>query len=299
MGDMRRGPRISTAAAALLVAAVLSGCGIPGPGPAPIVSPPFGSEQEPPSLAPPAPLAPAPTTTTATRSGKVPVVEHVPLAVAVGQPDLQIEPPAEQAPEAPAPPPAPPIPSASATPQATPTPVPAPALADRLASADALPPLSWSGGTEGWSLVAGPTAVAAREAIAHVAAAQGAGGDCAAAAAAVDGGATAAAMEALSAGAPGGPYSLVVLRYPSADEAGAAVAALQALGEVCAGVVTDSGTFATAAPAHDATVLLTADGVSLAVDGIASGAHLIAVLHEDAPIEAVALLLREQAALLG
>lgn len=293
MGDMRRGHRILTVAAAVLMSAALVGCGAPAmPSP---TEPGLETDVPAPGVAPPDAL-PA----VGGHGGEAPGVRprsQEPRA----DPD---EPDVAQSPS-PSPEPARPTPTPSARPTASAAPTPSPtppaaprALVDLLVEAGALPSPTWTDGE--WAELAPPGTVPVGEAIAHVAVARTAGDECAAAAGAVDGAASEAAMVALSTGVErGGVFNVAVLRYPSAAAAADGIAALQALATTCDGAVTESGTFAAPPVAHGAAVALESDDAALVVDAAVVGRHVVAVLHERAPAEAVALLLNEQVARLG
>ncbi|QUW19399.1 hypothetical protein [Agrococcus sp. Marseille-Q4369] len=286
---MRRGHWIITVAAALLMSAALVGCGaaaMPSP-----TDPGLEAGTPAPGVAPPDAL-PA----VAGHGGEAPGVRPRPHQQRA-DPD---EPAAEPAPSQSAEPARPtPTPTAAPTASAAPTPSPttpaAPrALVDLLVDAGSLPPPTWTEGT--WVELAPPASVPVGEAIPHVAVARTASPECAAAAGAVDGAASEAAMVALSAGSErGAVFNVTVLRYPSAAAAADAIAALQALSAACEGTATESGTFAAPPSAHGAAVALESDDAALVVDAAAVGRHVVAVLHERAPAEAVATLIAAQA----
>jgi|GEM_PF-3559707 len=288
-----RPPRSVMAAAAMLAGAALAGCALPAePPPVAVVSPPplvtpapVAVAQPRPSLSPPigVPEPPAPT------------VRHTPLRPSATPPESrETPPPATPTPSRP--------PSPSPTPSASPTPEPT-SLVALLPRAAALAPLEWADATGAhtapWVEVAPPGAIAPGVALPHVAAARSATGGCASAADAVDGEALEAASTTLHADpAPGAPVDLVVVRYPSEAAAQAAVAAIQALGAACEGVVTPDGTLGSGVPTLAAAAVLSGDGAALVVDAAADGAILIAVVHEGAPTEAVTALVRAQVAAL-
>lgn len=286
---MRQAPRPLTVAAALLAGAALVGCGVAAEPPVTIVSPPE-------------PLA---------SQASAPAAEPA-VARPLAPPRAMPEPPAPTAHYAPpeaadAPTPSPtssPSPTPSA-PSTSPSPAPAPTrLVALLPAASALAPLSWSDGAQmrsaRWTEVAAAATVARGNALPHVAAARWAGGACASAADAVDGRAVEAAIVSLAADpASGSPIDLVLVRYPSASAAGAAVAAVQALGAACEGVGTPDGTLGSATPLLSATAVLTGDAATLRADVTGEGAMLIAVVHEGAPPEAIAALVAAQLAKLG
>lgn len=291
MGDMRHGHRITTVAAAVLLSAALVGCGTPAmPSP---TDAGLEAETPAPGVAPPEAL-PA----VGGHGGEAPGVRPRSQEPRTDPDEAEAEPTPSPSPD---PDPARPTPTpsteptASAAPSPTPTPPAAPrALVDLLVSAGSLPAPTWTDGE--WAELAPPGTVPVGEAIAHVAVARTAGGECAAAAGAVDGAASEAAMVALSTGVErGGSFNVAVLRYPSAAAAADGVAALQALAAACEGTVTESGTFAAPASAHGAAVALRSDDAALVVDAAAGGRYVVAVLHEGAPAEAVAALLAAQA----
>lgn len=274
-----------TVAAALLTVAAMAGCGLapgsvedsaatpPAAAEVPtVVSPPGETERPPLSPAVEVPMAPRPTI-------DGPVVTPPP------QPEAS----------------ATPVPTSSATPTPTPTPTPTDSAAPStllalLPMAVEMPALSWltddGERTASWSEVSPAAAVNPASAIAHVVAARQSGGACAAVADAVLGAASEAATVALAAEpAPGAPFEVVLVRYPTATAAAQALATLQGLGSVCAGVATDAGVLAAGVSAHGSTVLLQADGAALIAEATAVDALLAVVLHEGAPPEAVAALL--------
>lgn len=286
---MRRGHRIITVAAALLMSAALVGCGAAATpsrtdaGPEPDVPAP--------GVAPPEAL-PA----VSGHGGEAPGVRpRSPEARAdPGEPHAGPSPTPPPGPARPTPTP-PAEPTASAAPSPTPTAPAAPrALVELLVDAGSLPAPTWTDGE--WVELAPPATVPVGEAIPHVAVARTASAECAATAGAVDGAASEAAMVALSAGSErGAVFNVTVLRYPSAEAAADGIAALQALAVACEGTDTESGTFAAPAPAHGAAVALRSDDAALVVDAAAGGRYVVAVLHEDAPAEAIAALLAAQA----
>lgn len=208
-------------------------------------------------------------------------------------------------------PPAPPTasatpePTASPTPEATPTPTPTPtptvepqpsSLLSLLPVAAELSPLTWADAagahTAAWSERTPAAGVEPAASITHVGAAQASGGECAAAADAVDAAALEAAAVSLAADpAPGAPFGLVLVRYPSAESAQQALAALQGLGADCAGVETENGVLEAGESAHGPTVLLRAGESVLIAESTTIDALLAVVLHDGAPPEAVATLL--------
>lgn len=293
MGDMRRGHRITTVAAAVLMSAALVGCGAPAT-PSPTDA---GPEVDAPGVAPPDAL-PAVSGYAGEAPGVRPRSQEPPPDPV--EPDRETEaspsPSPSTSPDPARPTPTPSaVPSASAAPSPSPTPPAAPrALVDLLVSVGSLPAPTWTDGE--WVELAPPGTVPVGEAIAHVAVARTASGECAAAAGAVDGAASEAAMVALSTGVErGGSFNVTVLRYPGEAAAADAVVALQALAAACEGTATESGTFAAASSPHGAAVALDADDVALVVDAAAAGRHVVAVLHERAPDDAVASLIAAQA----
>lgn len=278
-------------AAALLTGAALVGCGVAGEPPVTVVVPPEPlASNAPVVVAEPAvsaPLAPP----RAVPEPPAPTAHYAPIETPTPQPP------------SPATPTPTPTPTQAVEPSATPTPAPL-RLAALLPAAEALAPLSWSDGGEvrsaPWTEVAPAAAIARGNALPHVAAARWAGGACASAADAVDGRAVDAAIVSLAADpAAGSPIDVVLIRYPSPSAAAAAVAAVQALGAACEGVVTPDGTLGSAAPLLTATALLTGDGAALTADVTGESAMLVAVVHEGAPPEAVAALVAAQRANLG
>lgn len=270
-----------TVAAALLTAAALAGCGLVQEEPEAIPATPPPAAATPPVVAPPAdaerpPLSP-------------PVEVPMPSVPTVHGPYV---PPTPQ-PEASATPDAAP----SATPETTPSPTAEPrSLVALLPVARELPPLTWTSAdgehTATWSELTPAAAVAPARAIAPVAAARASGDACAAAAEAVDGAALEAAGVSLAAGrAPGAPFDVVLVRYPTAEAAELARAALQRLGTDCAGVVTDEGVLEAGEGAHGPTVVLRTGEAALVAESAVIDALLAVVLHEGAPPEAVATLL--------
>ena len=269
-----------TVAAALLMAATLAGCGPTSP-PLESVSPPSPPAPEPiavvspppvrslPPLSPPieVPMPPVPTV-------RGPSAPHDPAASATPTPQ--------------------PAPSPQPSPTASPAPTPGPTgLTALLPLVAALPPLTWVDAdgerTAPWTELAAAAAVPPIAAITHVAAARGSAGDCAAVAHTIDGAALEAAAVSLAADpAPGAPFDLVLLRYDSPAAAGAALAALQALGAACEGIETADGVLG--AGAAGGVVLRSVDTV-LVVEATVVDALLVAVQHEGAPPEAVAALL--------
>lgn len=278
-------------AAALLTAGAMSGCSLPNGLPEPSDPTPSAVPHPPAVVAPPPavdrpPLSP-------------PLEVPMPPVPTVQGPYVPPPAPTASAPPASAPPAASetPVPPPSPTPTATPVPSPEPPpLSDLLPAAAALPPLTWSD-AEGehaaeWTLAAPAAPVEAATAITHVAAAMQAGGSCGAAAERVVVGALDAAATSLAAEpAPGAPFGVVLVRYPSSAAADDALAALRLLGEACEGADTGAGVLGAGEGAHGATVLLRDGDVAHAAEAIAIDALLAAVLHESAPPEAVATLL--------
>lgn len=288
MGDMRRGHRLITVAAVLLSAALV-GCGAAAR-PAPVDA---GLEVDTPApgVAPPEAL-PA----VGGHRGEAPGVRPRSQEPRADSDEPDAGPARSPSPERAGPTPTrSAMPTASAAPSPSPTPPAAPrALVDVLVGAGSLPAPTWTDGK--WVELAPPGTVPVGEAIAHVAVARSAGDACAAAAGVVDRAATEAAMVALSTGVErGGVFNVSVLRYPSAEAAADGIAALRALAAACDGTVTESGTFAAPPAAHGAAVALESDDAALVVDAAAVGRHVVAVLHERAPAEAVATLIAAQA----
>ncbi|SFS17854.1 hypothetical protein SAMN04487783_2431 [Agrococcus baldri] len=281
-----------TVAAALLTVTAMVGCGLMPTAPEAVSVTPPPSVTEPPAVvAPPAetarpPLSPA----TEVPLAPVPTV-HGPYVPPVPQPDPSATPS----------PAATPSPSAGPSPGPNPGPTPAPSpdparLLALLPMAHELPQLRWASArgerTAAWSEMASAAATTPEIAIVHVGAAREAGGACAAAAEAVDGAAIEAAAASFAAEpAPGAPFDLVLVRYPSPTAAAQALAALQRLGIDCAGVETDTGEFGAGQSAHGPTALLRAADAVLIAEATVIDALLVTVLHEGAPPEAVATLL--------
>lgn len=277
-----------TVAAALLTVTAMAGCGLVQDAPEAVSVTPPPSVTEPPAVvAPPAeavrpPLSPA----TEVPLAPVPTV-HGPYVPPVPQPDAS----------ATASPAATPSPSAAPTPAPAPAPSPEPArLLALLPLAGELPQLRWATAdgerTAAWSEVTAAAATTPATAIVHLGAARDAGGACAAAAGAVDGAAMEAAAVSLAADpAPGAPFDLVLVRYPSPAEAAQALTALQRLGTECAGIETEAGALGAGESPHGPTVLLRAADAMLIAEATVIDALLVAVLHEGAPPEAVATLL--------
>ncbi|WP_425845962.1 hypothetical protein [Agrococcus sp. TSP3-2-1] len=286
---MRRGHRILTVAAAVLMSAALVGCGaaaMPSP-----TDPGLEADTPAPGVAPPDAL-PA----VGGHGGEAPGVRPRPHQQRADPDEPEAEPAPSPSAEPARPTPTPTAaPTASVAPSPSPTPPAAPrALVDMLVDAGSLPPPTWTEGT--WAELAPPGSVPVGEAIPHVSVARTASAECAAAAGAVDGAASEAAMVALATGTErGGAFNVAVLRYPSAAAAADGTAALRALAAACEGTGTESGTFAAPPPAHDAAVALESDDAALVVDAAAVGRHVVAVLHERAPAEAVATLIAAQA----
>lgn len=270
----------ATAAAALLSAAALAGCGIAGPldtdaPPQTSQSPGVAVVAPPPALEP-RPLSPP-------REVPLPPVPTVrgPAAPVTPTPAVSPTPTATPAPQ--------PTPSATTTPTQTPQPTDLVALLPRAA---ALPPLTWTGAhgeqTAPWSELAPGAVVPAATAITHVAAARSAGEACGGIADRVSGPALDAAAASFAADpAPGSPFDVVLLRFSTPAGADDALAALQSLGTECAGVETADGVLGADA---GGSVTLVSGEATLTVEARVSDVLLVAVLHEGAPIEAVAAL---------
>ncbi len=286
-----------TVAAALLVGAALAGCALEAqPPPVTVVPPPAVSgapvavAQPRPSLAPPVAVPEPP----------VPTARHTPLRP-VATPPVP-NPPAEPVRSA-SPAPAPdPTPAASPTPRPTASPTSLVALLQRAAPLPSVERTDAAGTrTTSWAELAPPRGIAPALAVPHAAAARSGSGACATAADAVDGQAVEAASTTLvfdqASDAPI-EIDLVLVRYPSAEAAGAAVAALQALGTACEGVVTAEGTLGSGTPSFAATAVLAGDGTALVADAAVEDAIVIAVVHERAPAQVVGALVRAQVAAL-
>jgi hypothetical protein len=277
-----------TVAAALLTVAAMAGCGLVPNAPEAVSVTPSPSASEPPAVVAPPVEAVRPPLSPATEVPLAPVpTVHGPYVPPVPQPDASAEPS----------PAATPSPSAAPTtaPSPAPSPEPAPLLA-LLPEAGELPQLRWATAdgerTAAWSEVTAAAATTPATAIVHLGAARDAGGACAAAAGAVDGAAMEAAAVSLAADpAPGAPFDLVLVRYPTPSGAEQALTALQRLGTECAGVETDAGVLAAGQSAHGPTALLRADDAVLIAEATVIDALLAVVLHEGAPPEAVATLL--------
>ncbi|WP_092667375.1 hypothetical protein [Agrococcus carbonis] len=292
---MRPGPIAVRIAAGVLAAAALTGCGLQ---PAPQQLPDAPSASPPTAVvAPPVVLEPAPLSPPV----EVPMPE-VPTVVGPYVPP----PPPSDAPRPPGstPPAATPAPAVTPTPTPRPTAAPSPeptppaaaGLAARLPAAASLPPLAWHDGdrerTAAWSAVLPARELPAALAIAPVAAARDASAECAAIAdAAVAGSLEAASASYAADPAPGAPFDLALVRYPSDTVAREALTALRALGVACAGVPTADGTLGTGVGAHGAIVLLRAGDAALVVESAVRGELLVVVQHEGAPPEAVTALL--------
>lgn len=280
-----------TVAAALLSVTALTGCGAgSGPPETASVTPPAPADSQPTGVVAPQPAQQRPPLSP-------PQEQPLPAVPTVRGPYVPIRPTPAPTPSA-TPAPTQPAPSATATPSptpsATPTPTPMPTgLVALLPRASDLPPLSWATAegtrTADWTEITPPAAVPVASALTHVSAARAAGGACASASQRVDGNVLAAAAVSLAADpAPGAPIDVVLLRYPTAQQATDAMAALRALGGACAGVETADGVLGAAAGGR---VTLTAGDAVLVVEGAARGALLIGVQHEGAPPEAVAALI--------
>lgn len=272
-----------TVAAAAVTVATMVGCGlVSGPPETPPASPPPSPDPQVAVVAPPPgvvlqPLSP-------------PIEVPEPAVPTVQGP--YVPPSVTTASEHPSPTPAPSPVSSPPTPTTSPPPTLPASLIALLPAAAELPSLTWRG-DDGeqraeWSEFAPPLRVDPALAIAHVAAARQSDPACGDPDA-VDGAAIdAAAMTFTADPAPGGPFELVVLRYPSALAATDALEALQALGAACEGVRTDAGVLGAG---DDGAVVLRSAAAVLVVEAAALDALLVAVLHRGAPAQAVATLL--------